>query len=147
MKASRRRAYLDAMGYDVWAVKPADPAPDRLQISPGQGSTLLVCGSAEESSTRLAGDFARALGGDPVWAWPDTGASPDCPTLEEVVEQYPFERVVIFGSRLGHRLFRGGTPEDSRSGAVMLAAGLDELAGSSASKRNLWKQFSEKFLT
>ena len=43
MIESQRRAYLDAMGLDVWSIKPPQPEFDRLIFQPGEGSTLLIC--------------------------------------------------------------------------------------------------------
>lgn len=144
MRESRRLAYLEAMGYEVWAAKPAARALNRLQMTPGQGGTLLVCDSAEASSTRLAGDFGRALGGDPVWAWPDPDGSGDCPTLQEAVERLDLERIIVFGYGLGQHLLRGDVPEVLGSAVVLVTAGLNELAVSGPGKREIWKKISQK---
>jgi hypothetical protein len=91
---ARRRAYLEALGFDVWVARSAAPgggaqpaasfdAPleasfdaladhqhGRIQVGSGRGSTLLVCSSAADSASKFAADVVRALGGDPAWAWP-----------------------------------------------------------------------------
>jgi len=146
MNESRRRAYLDAMGLDVWLIKAAEAERNRLVISHGEGGTLLVCDSAEACSTRLAGDVVRTLGGDPVWAWPDPEGRQERPTLEQALKQFPFTRVVLFGSGLGQQLFGGEVPEILASAGIVVAAGLDELAVSGAAKRKFWKQIAEKRL-
>lgn len=144
MNESRRRAYLDAMGLDVWLMKPAEAEQNRLMISRGEGSTLLICNSAGESSTRLAGDIARTLGGDPVWAWPDPDGRQECPTLEQAVSQFLFTRVVLFGSSLEQSLFDAQVQEVLASAGVLVTAGLDELAASGSARQKLWKRILEK---
>ncbi len=139
MIESQRRAYLDALGFDVWVARPAEPARDRLVISPGQGSILLVCGSATASVTKLAGDIARALGASPVWAWPDPEAGPDSPTVEEAVIERMFTRVIVFGAGLGEQLFGGAIPETLVSSAVNVTATLDDLAVRGSLKKGLWR--------
>jgi hypothetical protein len=95
---ARRRAYLEALGFDVWVARsaalaggaqaaasadtpfdatlsaPFDASADqqngRIRVASGRGSTLLVCSSAADSASKFAADVVRALGGDPAWAWP-----------------------------------------------------------------------------
>jgi hypothetical protein len=91
---ARRRAYLEALGFEVWVARSAAPAGGarpaalfdapleapfdtladhqhgRIQVGSGRGSTLLVCSSAADSASKFAADVVRALGGDPAWAWP-----------------------------------------------------------------------------
>ena len=69
MIETRRRAYLEALGFDVWLARPPAPEPGALSVGPGSGSTLLVCDAAADSTPDLAKDLARALGGEPTWAW------------------------------------------------------------------------------
>jgi DNA polymerase III psi subunit len=144
MNESRRRAYLDAMGLDVWLMKPPETEKNRLMISRGEGSTLLICNSAGESSTRLAGDIARTMGGDPVWAWPDPDGRQDCPTLQQAVSQFLFTRVVLFGSSLGQSLFDTQVPEVLASAGILVTASLDELAVNSSARQKLWERILEK---
>ena len=100
MTEARRRAYLEAMGYDVWVEKPPGPGPVRLVVGPGEGSDLLVCEAPDASGGKLAADIARALGTDPVWAWPDPEHDPGRPTLEEAVADRLFTHLLVFGEEL-----------------------------------------------
>ena len=138
MSEPLRRAYLEAIGLDVWVARPPRPQYDRLLISPGQGSALLICQSAEESVTKLAGDIARALGEELVWAWPDPAGGPDSPTVEQAVVRQLFTRVIVFGPALANQLFRGEIPQILVSSAVSVASSLDELGVSGTVKQALW---------
>ncbi|MGD8346475.1 MAG: hypothetical protein PVI83_04475, partial [Lysobacterales bacterium] len=81
MNEARRRAYLEAMGFDVWVQKPPPPLENRLVVGPGRGNTLLICATPELSASKLAADIARAVGGEPAWAWPDPEGRPESPDL------------------------------------------------------------------
>ena len=142
MIESQRLAYLDALGIDVWSIKPPEPHFDRLLFQPGEGSTLLICDAPEATATRLAGDITRALAGNVVWAWPDLQGSPQSPTLEQAVGQYLFTRVVLFGDGLARRMFRGDAPLVTASASITVSDGLDELAVQGNAKHLLWKQIS-----
>ena len=142
MTELRRRAYLDALGIDVWLSKPVEADHNRLIFSPGKGDTLLVCSSAESSITRLAGDITRALGGEVIWAWPDPEGRKESPTVAEAVGQFLFTRVVIFGSGLGRQMFDGDRPEITASTSVLAAPDLDELAEQGTARQLFWKQIS-----
>lgn len=135
----RRRAYLEALGFDVWVARPPPPEWDRLVVGPGQGSTLLVCASPEQSASRLAGDIARAVGGDPAWAWPDPEGSSESPGLEDAVKDGLFTRVVVFGESNAKQLFGGEAPAVVFSAQVGLATDIDELATRGTAKQQLWK--------
>jgi len=137
---SQRRAYLDAMGFDLWSTKPPEPEFDRLLFQPGEGSTLLICDAPEATATRIAGDIVRALAGGVVWAWPDPEGSPQNPTLEQAVGQYLFTRVVLFGSGLARQVFRGDAPLVMGSASITVSDGLDELAVRGNAKQIFWKQ-------
>ncbi len=139
MIESQRRAYLDALGFDVWVARPAEPARDRLVISPGRGSILLICDSPIVSVTKLAGDITRALGGSPVWAWPDPEGGPDSPTVEDAVIDRMFTRVIVFGAGLGEQLFGVTIPEILVSSAVSVTAAIDDLAVRGSQKKGLWE--------
>ena len=52
MIESRRQAYLEAMGLDVWVMKPAPSLLDRLVLRPGEGGTLLLCSQPEDTAGR-----------------------------------------------------------------------------------------------
>lgn len=142
MIESRRRAYLDALGLDLWSIRPPEPEFDRLLLQPGEGGTLLICDLPDATATRIAGDITRALGGEVVWAWPDPQGDLQSPSLQQVVEQYLFTRVVVFGTTLGRRIFRGAAPPVLGSTSITLADGLDELAVRGSAKKNLWRMLS-----
>jgi len=140
---ARRRAYLEAMGFDIWVPRSGaaagGPASGRLQLGPGQGSTLVVCGAAEESVSRFAGDLARVLGGEPMWAWPDYEAAADALALEEAVGARLITRVLVLGAQPARWLFTDAVPEVVGSAAVAIAASVDELGARGAAKRALWR--------
>ena len=140
MIESQRRAYLDAMGLDMWSIKPPKPEFDRLIFQPGEGSTLLICDVPEATATRIAGDIVRALAGKVVWAWPDPEGSPQSPTLEQAVGQYLFTRVVLFGDGLARQVFRGDAPLVTDSASITVSIGLGDLAVRGNAKQILWKQ-------
>jgi DNA polymerase III psi subunit len=142
MIEQRRRAYLDALGIDVWLLKPSTADRGRLVFSPGGGSTLLVCDSAEAAITRLACDVVRALGDDSVWAWPDPECAESSPSLEQAVARFLFTRVVIFGHDLGSQLFKGASPEVIGSARISIAPGLEELSVRGTAKQEFWNQVS-----
>lgn len=148
MIEARRRAYLEAMGYDVWVSRAAAEAAQagasadaaaRLQLGPGEGSTLVVCGEAAHSAGKFAGDLARALGAEPVWAWPDAAEGGDGHDLETVVDARLITRVVLLGAEVTRRLFPGDVPATVRSAVVATAAGMEELAVSGEARRALWR--------
>ena len=133
-----KRAYLEAMGFDVWVARPPEPELDRLVIGPGQGSTLLLCSAPEHSASKLGGDIARILGGDPVWAWPDPEGSPERPRLEQAVANSLFTQVIVFGEETAHLLFGKDVPDVVVSSAVTVAADFEELATRGTAKQKLW---------
>lgn len=134
----RKQAYLEAMGFDIWVAKPPQPEWDRLIVRPGQGSTLLVCSSSEYCTSILGGDVVRAIGAEPVWAWPDPLGSPDSPRLEEVVRDGLFTRVIVFGEKVAERLFGSRVPAIIISSAVSVAGDIEELAIRGTAKQALW---------
>ncbi len=142
MIETQRRAYLEAMGIDVWINKAVAPDADRWVVGPGSGSTLLLCRTAEESGTRLAADIGRSLGGDPVWAWPDPEGRQEYPSLKDTVEQYLFTQVLLFGHALAGRVFKSSVPEVLGSASMLVTADLDELAVAGLARRNLWQCLS-----
>jgi DNA polymerase III psi subunit len=139
MTEARRRAYLEAMGFDVWLQRPPAAERDRLIVGPGGGSTLMVCAQAEETSGKLAGDIVRAIGGDPTWAWPESEGDAAGVRLPDAVEERLFTRIVIFGQPLANRLLGGDPPATLSSAVIGVAPGLAELADSPAAKRAFWK--------
>ena len=133
----RRRAYLEALGFDVWLPKDVAAEPARLVVS-GDGCTLLVCASPAESASRLAGDIGRALGGDVAWAWPDHAAGAETLSLAEAVERHLFTGILLFGSTIEQRLFAARAPEVIGSARVLQAPGLEELEVRGTAKQALW---------
>ena len=134
----RRQAYLEAMGFDVWVAKPPPPEWDRLLVRPGQGSTLLICTGPDQCDSALGEDITRAIGGDPVWAWPDPAGSPDSPRLDDVVRDGLFTRVIVFGEQVSGQLFDSGVPAVIISSAVSVVADIEELATRGTAKQALW---------
>ena len=141
MIEARQRAYLEAMGFDVWVAKPPPPDWSRLVIGPGDGSTLLVCSAAENCSTALAGDITRALGNNPAWAWPDPDPNMGTP-LEDAIENRLFTRLVVFGEDLAGKMFGKDVPAVMASSSISIAPGLDELAVRGTAKQALWRIIS-----
>lgn len=158
MIETRRRAYLEAMGFDVWVARSAaqaetqveaqaatqfDAGADeqwgRIQVGPGRGSTLLVCAAAAESASKFAADVVRALGGDPAWAWPGGGAGGDSCTLEEAIGAGLITRVFVFGDDAARWLFQGEIPSVVGSATVTSLAGLGEISRRGAAKQALWR--------
>jgi len=135
----RRQAYLEAMGFEVWVTRSSPPAPGRLALAAGQGSTLLVCARAEDRETALAGDIARAVGDEPSWGWPDPDDRPESTTLAQAVEDGLITRVVVFGRETAERLVGAEMPAVLKSAEFAVAAGLDELAMRGTAKQALWR--------
>lgn len=140
MMESRRRAYLQAIGLDVWTIRPPPPSLDRLVLQPGNGRTLLVCQEPEETAQRLAADIARALDQDVVWAWPDPDGRAENASLEEVIDQYLFTRVVVFGSALANRMCKGEVPHVIGSASILVTRDAGELAVRGSAKQAFWEQ-------
>jgi DNA polymerase III psi subunit len=139
MTEVRRRAYLEAMGLDIWLRKPPPAERDRLVVGPGAGSALLVCARPEASSGKLAADIARAIGSEPVWAWPEAEGDASNPTLEEAVGERLVTRLLIFGADLARALCGPKVPDVLLSAAVHVAPDLDELAARGSARRALWR--------
>lgn len=144
MLESRRRAYLEVMGYDIWSSKAAAPDLNRLLLQPGNGEMLLVCDNPDAADGMLAGDIVRALGGSVVWAWPDPQGRPDSPTLGEAVRQQRFTRVLLFGSALAGRMFEGDVPLVLGSARIVSIHSLEELALQGSARQSLWNQLVGK---
>jgi len=135
---SRRRAYLEALGFDVWVARPPAPQHGRLQLGANPAGTLLVCAAPADSATKFAGDVVRALGGDASWAWPDTGGGEGL-ELAEAITDHLLTRVVLFGPDVEHWLFPDKVPGTLGSASVAVAPALDELAVRGQSKQSLWR--------
>ena len=138
MIEARKRAYLEAMGIDVWEARPPPPARDRLVVGPGQGSTLLVCAAPEDCASRLSGDIARALGDEPVWAWSDPDGDPASPRLEDAIRNGLFTRVIVFGEPLAQCLLGSEVPDVLVSSAVGVTHEMADLAVRGTAKQEFW---------
>jgi DNA polymerase III psi subunit len=137
---ARRRAYLEALGLDVWITRSPAAERGRVGVGTGEGSALLVCPSVEDCSTEIAGDLARALGGDPVWAWLDPATETAGQFLEDIVADRLITRVVLFGPEPGRSLFKGPVPALIGSAVVAVAPALEELAANGSARQALWRQ-------
>jgi len=135
---SRRRAYLEALGFDVWIARPPAPQRGRLQLGASPAGTLLVCAAPADSATKIAGDVVRALGGDASWAWPETGGG-DGLGLTEAIAGHLLTQVVLFGPEVVHWLFPAEVPGTLGSASVAVAPALDELAVRGQAKQSLWR--------
>jgi len=135
MIESQRRAYLAAMGYEVWVARTPDSGQVRLKLAPGQGRCLLVCPTAADTSTRLAGDIARALGGEACWAWFGDGEGV---SIAEAVDGRLAVQVVVFGANAAKALFGEDAPGVLGSAALLVAPGMDRLGASAEARKALW---------
>jgi hypothetical protein len=142
MRESQRRAYLDAMGFDVWVARPVRPEPDQLVLQAGNGQTLLLCEEPEQTARRIAGDIARALDQDIVWAWPDIDGQEGATSLEEAIGQYLFTRVVVFGAALANRVRKGEIPPVIGSASMLVTDSLGEMEVRGSAKQTFWEQLS-----
>lgn len=143
MKEATRRAYLEALDIPVWIRKehaealPAEPAK-LLRAGPGAGQVMLVCAAQDEPASRIAADVTRALGAEPVWAWPEAG--PDGCSLADLVSDRLLTAVVVFGKGLAASLLGREAGETLGSARVVLAPGFDELASQPEARRALWDE-------
>lgn len=140
MIEARRRAYLEALGLDVWVARAAAPEGALLGASAGQGSTLLICPSFADCETVIAADVARALGGDPVWAWLEPAADAGAQRLEDLLIDRLITRALLFGAVPARALFRDAVPEIIGSATLSMAPPLQELAASAIVRRDFWRQ-------
>ena len=143
MNDAARLEWLEAMGIDVWVERdrPADTKPGpplTLKVCPGRGSTLLVCGHGSDTASTLAADIVRALGGDPVWSWPQAESPAEGESLESSVRERLFTAVIVFGQSLAETLFGGHVPETIESARVVCCASLPELSHDADARRQLW---------
>jgi hypothetical protein len=144
MIESRRRAYLEVMGYDIWTSRMPKPDSDRLVLQQGEGDTLLVCSSPDAVGGSLTDDIARALGKRVVWAWPDPEGRKENPGLDEAVGQYLFTRVVVFGAELLGRFFKGDVPVVIGSARILAASSIEGLVASGRARHEFWNLISGK---
>jgi DNA polymerase III psi subunit len=177
MASARRHAYLRALGLDplVLRVSPENvmcarpegaaasescaPGLQSLHLGPGDGSILLVCNNPAEAATRLATDIARSLDSEPVWSWPRPAETGQGCTLQQIIEQRLFTRVLIFGKQAGARAPRlasdlgnelAGELVSNRAGdadanviasaRILRTLSIGELEKSAGAKRALWSE-------
>ena len=138
MIEARRRAYLEAIGLDVWLIRPTAEERGCLAVNAGRGSTLLICPSSADCLTDVAADVARALGGDPVWAWLDPLPEDGGERLESLIAQRLITRVLLLGPAAERSLFQGDAPEIVGSATVSVAPSLDDLASSASARKAFW---------
>jgi len=166
---TRRHEYLQAMGIDIWlprlTIVPARQNPDaaraegadmpelsetgvavtalagRIVVGPGSGSTLLLCGTAEEAATALAADIARSLEGEPVWGWPASIPHAAGMTLGDAIEEHLFTRVLVFGRE---QLADDEEGQTGFTGSAQLiwTDPIPVLMESGAARRRLWRELS-----
>jgi len=164
--SSRQRAYLDAMDISIWSLRetvsplvstppipsqlssspltssPATSSVDKtsgLKLGPGSGGILLICAADTDSASRLANDISRALGQNPVWAWPDADAA--AVELSDAVEDKLFTTVAIFGDELAAVFFDGELPASLSSAKVVLLPAMHDLQSAAEARRSLWTIF------
>ena len=142
MIESRRQAYLEAMGLEVWAIRPPPPQFDRLALQPGKGQTLLLCQEPEETAQRIAGDIARALDQDVVWAWPDPEGEAEDASLQDAISQHLFTRVIVFGATLATRVCKGEVPRVIGSASILVTGSVNDLAVRGSAKQAFWEELS-----
>jgi DNA polymerase III psi subunit len=137
----KQEAYLEAMGVEVWRLRDAasEISPEsfsapQLKLSPGSGGTLLICTEDTDSVSRLANDINRALGGVPVWGWPQN----DGVELIDVVEENLFTTIAVFGQDLAAQLFGADIPVSLNSAQIVLLPGMRDISNQAESRRSLW---------
>lgn len=146
MPSVLQRAYLDAMGIGVWNLRESDsPEPGvagrhtHLKMGPGSSGVLLICEADVDSAGRLANDINRALGSDPVWAWP--GDDDVAVSLSSAIEENLFSTVAIFGKALAMQLFDGELPAHLNSASLVLLPSMHEIQNQAEARRALWASF------
>ena len=149
MTDSRQLAYLDAMDIDVWRLRAAETAAPcekqsipGIRLGTGSGGVLFLCSAAEDSSSLLANDIGRSLGGVPVWAWPqqDEGSV----SLADAVDDQLFTTVAIFGQELADVFFAGEMPGNLNSAKLVLLPSIRDILNHADARRSLWKIFCNK---
>jgi len=126
--------------------RPVDPgwvSETRIIIGPGNGHTLLLCGSADEAATEMAADIARSLEGEPVWGWPVADGSATGLSLEQAIGERLFTRVLIFGSALA-KPAGDATSQVAGSAHLVWADPIPALMKSGAARQRLWSALSTR---
>jgi len=143
MISSRQQAYLDAMDIGVWQLRnvplpqaPAALSGPGLKLGPGGGGILLVCTLDSDSASRLANDISRAMGSNPVWAWPHAGDN--AVKLPNAIEDHLFTTAAIFGDDLARALFDGDLPASLNSANIVMLPAMQDLQNSAEARKLLW---------
>ena len=143
MTESSTLAYLDAMGIPVWSLRgtvttesPAAGCNLSLKLGPGSGGILLICATDTDTSSKLANDISRALGGLPVWSWPDNGA--DAVKPEVAVKENLFTTIAVFGTDLAEQFFGRKLPESLGSASLVLLPSMHDLQTRAEARQSLW---------
>jgi len=146
----RRRAYLQAMGIDIWVSRRHPSTAGGLVllgVGPGQASTVLLCAAASESDTVIGRDLARTIEGlqgqAPMWAWLDPAPGDNCLDLPQLIDDRLITRVLVLGAALGDRLAAGSLPRAIGSAAILSLPGLGELAVNRAARQRAWTQLRD----
>lgn len=146
MPDNRQRAYLDAMGIDVWSLREAPDAPvsnlpesPGIKLGPGDGGVLLVCADDTDSASRLANDIERALGHVPVWSWPQEDEN--TVQLKTAVDEHLYTVVAIFGEELAGRFFDGELPGSLNSAKLVLLPSMQDIQSKADARKALWSIF------
>lgn len=151
MMDSRRLAYLDAMGIDVWqprgANAPAGPDPNgpSIVLGPGDGDILCIVHSESESGLKLAAGIGAAMRCQPIWCWPngETGQVAEPLTLEGAVSEKMLTRILVFGEELAEQLLGADRPEVISAARVHVVPDMDSISKDQEAKRMLWRLMNE----
>jgi DNA polymerase III psi subunit len=143
MISSRHQAYLEAMDIGVWCLRegilpetPATASSPGLKLGPGGGGILLVCAVDSDSASRLASDIGRAMGSNPVWAWPCTDANASL--LPKAIEDNLFTTVAIFGEELAGTFFDGELPASLNAANIVLLPAMQDIQNNADARKLLW---------
>lgn len=151
MMDSRRLAYLDAMGIDVWQSRgvasisePAVVEPG-IEIGAGDGDILCIVQTKAEAELKLAAGIGAAMRCKPVWAWP--AGKQDQPdgslTIEAAVSEKMLTRILVFGEDLAETLLGSDNSEVVSTARVHLVPTLANIAKDKDAKRSLWRLMNE----
>ena len=121
------------------AVLPGSPVAIEtpgLKLGPGGGGILLLCTVDSDSASRLASDIGRAMGSNPVWAWPVTDAN--AMPLSNAIEDNLFTTAAIFGDELAGAFFDGELPASLNAAKIVLLPAMQDIQGSAEARKLLW---------
>jgi DNA polymerase III psi subunit len=150
MNEAQRRAYLEAMGIEVWISRERSAVdsgpPGRLGVGKGRGSTLLICERLADSESVLGQDVARAVaavcGQPPLWAWLDPEPPEPATHLEELISSRLVTRVFVLGASVRERIGYAGSRDIIGSARITTVPAADELEHRAEARRALWRQLT-----